>query len=91
MPLMPSDSPNNSKRKREQKEYDASRSPEDPWAYLESDEPGAELAREARVWKVYIGETDKWDAELVDGWNKSLDVLLGKSPHCFRLYQLHFY
>ncbi|CUA77041.1 hypothetical protein RSOLAG22IIIB_12500 [Rhizoctonia solani] len=40
------------------------------------DEYGAELGKEARVWKVYIDETDRWDAELVDGWNKSLDVIL---------------
>ncbi|CAE6410737.1 unnamed protein product [Rhizoctonia solani] len=42
----------------------------------EFDEYGAELGKEAKVWKVYVDETDKWDAELVDGWNKSLDVIL---------------
>ncbi|CAE6522286.1 unnamed protein product [Rhizoctonia solani] len=47
-------------------------------AQMEPDEYGAELGKEARVWKVYVQETDKWDRELVDGWNKSLDVILGK-------------
>jgi hypothetical protein len=37
---------------------------------LESDEYGAELTEDARVWKVYVKEADRWDAELVDGWNK---------------------
>ncbi|CUA77064.1 hypothetical protein RSOLAG22IIIB_12529 [Rhizoctonia solani] len=45
-------------------------------AQMEPDEYGAELGKEARVWKVYAQETDKWDRELVDGWNKSLDVIL---------------
>ncbi|CAE6495756.1 unnamed protein product [Rhizoctonia solani] len=48
----------------------------DEWSKLNPDERGAELAREARVWKVYVGETDKWDAELIEGWDKSMDVLL---------------
>ncbi|CAE6418761.1 unnamed protein product [Rhizoctonia solani] len=43
---------------------------------MEPDEYGAELGKEARVWKVYVKETDRWDTELVDGWNKSLDVIL---------------
>ncbi|CEL63373.1 hypothetical protein RSOLAG1IB_10709 [Rhizoctonia solani AG-1 IB] len=43
---------------------------------LEPDEYGAELTKDARVWKVYVKEADRWDAELVDGWNKSLDVIL---------------
>ncbi|CCO34117.1 hypothetical protein BN14_08209 [Rhizoctonia solani AG-1 IB] len=37
---------------------------------LEPDEYGAELTKDARVWKVYVKEADRWDAELVDGWNK---------------------
>ncbi|CAE6520756.1 unnamed protein product, partial [Rhizoctonia solani] len=45
-------------------------------AQMDPDEYGAELGKEARVWKVYVQETDKWDRELVDGWNKSLDVIL---------------
>ncbi|CUA68408.1 hypothetical protein RSOLAG22IIIB_07926 [Rhizoctonia solani] len=48
----------------------------DPVQMMEPDEYGAELGKEARVWKVYVQETDKWDRELVDGWNKSLDVIL---------------
>ncbi|CAE6449581.1 unnamed protein product, partial [Rhizoctonia solani] len=48
----------------------------DPWSHLEPDEYGAELGREARIWKVYVEETDDWDAEQADGWNRSLDVLL---------------
>ncbi|CCO35162.1 hypothetical protein BN14_09277 [Rhizoctonia solani AG-1 IB] len=43
---------------------------------MESDEYGAELGKEARVWKVYVKESDRSDTELVDGWNKSLDVIL---------------
>ncbi|CAE6365037.1 unnamed protein product [Rhizoctonia solani] len=48
----------------------------DPVQIMDPDEYGAELGKEARVWKVYVQETDKWDRELVDGWNKSLDVIL---------------
>ncbi|KAH7314003.1 hypothetical protein B0J17DRAFT_351854 [Rhizoctonia solani] len=40
----------------------------------QADEYG--LGREAKLWKTYVKETDNWDGELVDGWNKSLDVLL---------------
>ncbi|CAE6464765.1 unnamed protein product, partial [Rhizoctonia solani] len=43
---------------------------------MEPDEYGAELAKDARVWKVYVKEADQRDMELVDGWNKSLDVIL---------------
>ncbi|CUA74777.1 hypothetical protein RSOLAG22IIIB_11466 [Rhizoctonia solani] len=43
---------------------------------FQQDEYGAEMGKEARVWKVYTKETDRADAELVDGWNKSLDVIL---------------
>ncbi|QRW22489.1 hypothetical protein RhiXN_10076 [Rhizoctonia solani] len=48
----------------------------DEWSQLPPDPRGAELGREARVWKVYVGETEKWDNELLEGWEKSLDVLL---------------
>ncbi|CAE6499754.1 unnamed protein product, partial [Rhizoctonia solani] len=37
---------------------------------MDYDEYGAELGKEARVWKVYVKEADRWDAELVEGWNK---------------------
>ncbi|KAF8668369.1 hypothetical protein RHS04_09006 [Rhizoctonia solani] len=47
---------------------------DDPWS--ERDEYGAELTKDARVWKVYVKEADKSDTELVDGWNKSLDAAL---------------
>ncbi|KDN34233.1 hypothetical protein RSAG8_12676, partial [Rhizoctonia solani AG-8 WAC10335] len=36
----------------------------DPLQMMEPDEHGAELGKEARVWKVYVKETDRWDAEL---------------------------
>ncbi|KAH7319547.1 hypothetical protein B0J17DRAFT_773142 [Rhizoctonia solani] len=49
----------------------------DDWSHLKPDERGAELGREARVWKVYAGEADRWDREVVEGWGKSMDVLLG--------------
>ncbi|CAE6386401.1 unnamed protein product [Rhizoctonia solani] len=44
---------------------------------MEPDEYGAELGKEARVWRIYVRESDRSDAELVDRWNKSLDVILG--------------
>ncbi|CUA71095.1 GPI ethanolamine phosphate transferase 1 [Rhizoctonia solani] len=31
---------------------------------------------DARIWKIYVREADKFDIELVDGWNRSLDVTL---------------
>ncbi|KAF8600627.1 hypothetical protein BDV93DRAFT_404218, partial [Ceratobasidium sp. AG-I] len=34
------------------------------------DEYGAELGRDARFWRTYVKETDDWDYELVDGWNR---------------------
>ncbi|QRV96300.1 hypothetical protein RhiJN_24318 [Ceratobasidium sp. AG-Ba] len=40
------------------------------------DEPGAEMEKEARVWRTYVKETERWDKEMVDGRNNSLDVLL---------------
>ncbi|KAF8598465.1 hypothetical protein BDV93DRAFT_512473 [Ceratobasidium sp. AG-I] len=40
------------------------------------EEYGAELGKDARFWKTYVKEADQWDAELVDGWSKSLDVIL---------------
>ncbi|CAE6456626.1 unnamed protein product [Rhizoctonia solani] len=42
----------------------------------EFDEPGKELEQDAQVWKTYVRETDQVDGELVDGWNKSMDVIL---------------
>ncbi|CAE6454405.1 unnamed protein product [Rhizoctonia solani] len=59
-----------------QKSHAVPITPVDPLELLEPDEPGAELAKEARVWKVYVKEADKWDTELIEGWNRSLDVIL---------------
>ncbi|EUC59431.1 hypothetical protein RSOL_313580, partial [Rhizoctonia solani AG-3 Rhs1AP] len=38
----------------------------------EFDEYGAELKPEARVWKTYIHEAEKFDLEQFDGWNRFL-------------------
>ncbi|CAE6438255.1 unnamed protein product, partial [Rhizoctonia solani] len=43
----------------------------------EFDEEGKELGPDAQVWKTYVREADVVDEELVDGWNKSMDVMLG--------------
>ncbi|KAF8693907.1 hypothetical protein RHS03_08292, partial [Rhizoctonia solani] len=45
---------------------------------LEYDYERDDLGRSGRFWKVYVKETNEWDAETVDSWNKSLDVILGK-------------
>jgi hypothetical protein len=37
---------------------------------MEPDEYGAELGKEARIWKAYVKESDRSDTEMVDGWNK---------------------
>ncbi|CUA77358.1 hypothetical protein RSOLAG22IIIB_06673 [Rhizoctonia solani] len=42
----------------------------------EFDERGKELSPDAQVWKTYVKEADQVDGELVDGWNKSTDVIL---------------
>ncbi|CAE6499925.1 unnamed protein product [Rhizoctonia solani] len=42
----------------------------------EFDEYGAELDPDARVWKTYVKESDEFDQDLVEGWNRSLDVIL---------------
>ncbi|CCO32091.1 hypothetical protein BN14_06144 [Rhizoctonia solani AG-1 IB] len=34
------------------------------------------MGKEARIWKIYVKEADKWDTELIDGWNRSLDMIL---------------
>ncbi|KAG9121638.1 hypothetical protein FRC07_002335 [Ceratobasidium sp. 392] len=34
------------------------------------DDYGKELGKEARVWKTYVQEASRWDADLVDGWNR---------------------
>ncbi|CAE6462245.1 unnamed protein product [Rhizoctonia solani] len=40
------------------------------------DEYGGELARDARIWSTYVREAERWDEDMVDGWNRSLDVIL---------------
>ncbi|CCO34293.1 hypothetical protein BN14_08388 [Rhizoctonia solani AG-1 IB] len=42
----------------------------------EFDERGQELARDAQVWKTYVKEADAMDAERVDGWKQTSDVIL---------------
>ncbi|KAG9086039.1 hypothetical protein FS749_003944 [Ceratobasidium sp. UAMH 11750] len=40
------------------------------------DDYGKELGKDARVWKTYVQEASRWDSDLVDGWNRSLDLIL---------------
>ncbi|CAE6388332.1 unnamed protein product [Rhizoctonia solani] len=40
------------------------------------DDYGSELDKEARIWSAYVKEAEQWDDEIVDGWNRSLDVML---------------
>lgn len=35
-----------------------------------------EMSDNARVWRVYLDESDRIDAELVNGWISTLDTLL---------------
>lgn len=41
-----------------------------------TDRLGEELANQSNIWPVYVASAAERDAEIVDGWNKSLDVLL---------------
>ncbi|KAH7325221.1 hypothetical protein B0J17DRAFT_742526, partial [Rhizoctonia solani] len=43
---------------------------------VDYDEYGAEMDPNARVWGVYVKETDKADEELFKGWNGAMDVML---------------
>ncbi|CAE7163284.1 unnamed protein product [Rhizoctonia solani] len=45
----------------------------------EFDEKGTELGPDAQVWKTYVREADQIDEELVDGWNKSMDVIISSA------------
>ncbi|KAG8681277.1 hypothetical protein FRC09_017596, partial [Ceratobasidium sp. 395] len=36
------------------------------------------MAKEARVWRTYVREADRWDQEMIAGRNNSLDVLLNR-------------
>ncbi|ELU40695.1 hypothetical protein AG1IA_05263 [Rhizoctonia solani AG-1 IA] len=29
-----------------------------------------ELARDARIWSTYVREAERWDEDMVDGWNR---------------------
>lgn len=40
------------------------------------DERGEEMSNNARIWRIYIDEARKFDTVMIDGWNRSLDVLL---------------
>ena len=35
-----------------------------------------EMEDNARVWRVYLDESDRIDTELVNGWKSTLDTLL---------------
>ncbi|KAF7981199.1 hypothetical protein HWV62_34523 [Athelia sp. TMB] len=37
---------------------------------------GEELSNESSVWSVYVSTAADYDTEMIDGWNKNLDVLL---------------
>ncbi|KAF8674021.1 hypothetical protein RHS04_07493 [Rhizoctonia solani] len=34
------------------------------------DECGCELARDARIWSTYVREAERWDEDMVGGWNR---------------------
>ena len=40
------------------------------------DRLGEELAADSDIWTTYVKAATASDAEMVDGWNKGLDVLL---------------
>ncbi|KZP09229.1 hypothetical protein FIBSPDRAFT_680818, partial [Athelia psychrophila] len=37
---------------------------------------GEELSNESSVWPIYVSTAADFDTEMIDGWNKNLDVLL---------------
>ncbi|KAG8761915.1 hypothetical protein FRC11_012277 [Ceratobasidium sp. 423] len=45
---------------------------EPPTALRGFDEYGGELARDARIWSTYVREAERWDEDMVDGWNRFL-------------------
>ncbi|KAF8593695.1 hypothetical protein BDV93DRAFT_219233 [Ceratobasidium sp. AG-I] len=55
---------------------DAPNNPQTTRPAEEHDEPGNELGKGARVWRVYVQETEQADKEMCDDWDKSLDVML---------------
>ena len=51
----------------------------DPFDYEQKyaeDEEFKEMGSMARLWKVFLDECAKFDAEMVDDWRDGLDVLL---------------
>ncbi|KAG9122876.1 hypothetical protein FRC07_000562 [Ceratobasidium sp. 392] len=52
------------------------------------DKSGEEMTREARVWRTYVRESDRWDKEMIDGRNNSLDVLLIGYDHRLSAYNI---
>lgn len=44
----------------------------------EFDDYGQEMGPDARVWKTYVREADKFDNEQVDGWNKCVAPVIQK-------------
>jgi Family of unknown function (DUF6535) len=43
---------------------------------VRTDRLGEELSEDSAVWLTYVTTASAHDAEMVDGWNKGLDVLL---------------
>jgi hypothetical protein len=41
-----------------------------------ADRIGEELAEDSDIWLTYVTMAAAYDSEMVDGWNKHLDVLL---------------
>ncbi|KAJ1302240.1 hypothetical protein OPQ81_001061 [Rhizoctonia solani] len=71
--------PNQDDSRHQHESNEHSRVVPDSNAYIlreEFDEYGAELDPDARVWKTYVKESDEFDQDLVEGWNRSLDVIL---------------
>ncbi|CAE6391015.1 unnamed protein product [Rhizoctonia solani] len=55
--------------------YESSRPIADTGPFIppnEFDEYGAELEADARVWKTYVKESDEFDQDLVEGWNRQI-------------------
>jgi hypothetical protein len=54
------------------------------------DDYGQELGRDSRVWKTYVKEAYRWDADLVDGWNRCvfLQIFLGMVMTVLRIVYL---
>jgi hypothetical protein len=54
------------------------------------DRYGEETGKNARVWKVYRDKVNERDADLLDGWNKTLDILLLFVRHiCLKITHSH--